>query len=343
MILPFPAPQMPDEKGYLLVALAGDIGATKTNLACYQWIDGNRTSLKESTYQSAQHNSILEILELFLDGMPAVNTICLAVAGPVVNDKASLTNLHWEINRRDITTYFKTENVFLVNDLEANAYGLAVLEPSDLYVVHQADQAYQGNAAIISPGTGLGEAGLFWDGKFFHPFATEGGHGDFAARDSTDTELLYFLGKKFGHVSWERMVCGPGIVNIYQFLKDVKKMDEPGWLKDKIADGDMASVISEHIDRSGLCDETIRLFFRYLAHESANLVLKLNATGGLFIGGGIAPKLISCFDRYQFFSAYCNSGRLNFLLEKVSINVIMKDKAALLGAAFFAQLKFRSA
>lgn len=343
MILSFPAPEVPDEKGTVLVTLAGDIGATKTNLACFQWSDGNRITLKESTYPSAQYNSILDILELFLEGLPSVNTICIAVAGPVVNDQAKLTNLHWEVNRRDISAYLKTENVFLVNDLVANAYGLAVLDPADLHKIHEADRVYHGNAAIISPGTGLGEAGLFWDGNFFYPFATEGGHGDFAARDSTDTELLYFLGKQYGHVSWERLVCGPGIVNIYRFLKDVKKMDEPGWLKDKMAGADTASIISENIDHSGLCDETLRLFFRYLAHESANLVLKLNATGGLFIGGGIAPKLIDCFNRYDFFSAYRNSGRLNYLLEKVSITVIMNDKAALLGAAFLARLKFRPA
>jgi glucokinase len=341
MILPFPLPEIFEEKGNILIALAGDIGATKTNFACFQWIDGNRTTLKESTFISAQYDCILEILGLFLNELPDVNTICIAVAGPVVNGHAKLTNLHWEIDRREITNYFKTENVFLINDLEANAYGLADLDPSDLFVIHVADQASPGNAAIISPGTGLGEAGLYWDGKYFHPFATEGGHCDFSSRDLTDTELLYFLGKKYGHVSWERLVCGPGIVNIYQFLTEEKKMEEPNWLKDNIAAGDMASVISENIDRSSLCDETIKLFFRYLAHESANLVLKLNATGGLFIGGGIAPKLISCFTRYDYFSAYCNSGRLNFLLEKVSINVIMKDKAALLGAAFFARMKFR--
>jgi glucokinase len=341
MILPFPTPELTEERADLFTILAGDIGATKTRLACFQWKNGNRNVLKEFRYQSAQFNSILEILELFLEEMPTIHSVCLAVAGPVVNNNAVLTNLHWEVNRKDISAYFHMENVFLINDLEANAYGLAVLDAADLSLIHETDQQYTGNAAIISPGTGLGEAGLYWDGKHFHPFASEGGHCDFSPRTPTDTELLFYLGEKFGHVSWERMVCGPGIVNIYQFLKEEKKMDEPGWLKEKISTGDMPSIISAHIDKSALCDETMKLFFRYLAHESANIVLKLNATGGLFIGGGIAPKLISCFARYNFFSSYCNSGRLNSLLEKVSIKVITNDKAALLGSAFYSMLNFR--
>jgi glucokinase len=180
----------------------------------------------------------------------------------------------------------------------------------------------------------LGEAGLFWDGNYYHPFATEGGHCDFAPRNNFDFELYSFLQKKFGHVSWERLVCGPGIVNIYQFLRDEKKRNEPEWLKEKLNGEDEAAVISGHSKQSEICNETMQLFVRYLAYESANLVIKLKATGGLFIGGGIAPQLITLFQDNAFYSSFCQSGRLNYLLEKVPVKVILNPKTALLGAAY---------
>ncbi|HRQ50625.1 MAG TPA: glucokinase, partial [Agriterribacter sp.] len=181
-----------------------------------------------------------------------------------------------------------------------------------------------------------GEAGLYWDGAWFHPFATEGGHADFAARSSFDFELYTFLQQLFGHVSWERLVCGPGIVNIYRFLRDVKKMEEPAWLTQKMHGADMPAVISEHAGESTLCKTTMEHFVRYLAYESANLVLKLNATGGLFIGGGIAPQIIPLLDNDAFYTSFRQSGRLNFLLEKVPVKLILNTKAALLGAAYYA-------
>jgi glucokinase len=298
--------------------------------------------MRESTYVSKEYKGIVEILNIFMDELPDPDAVCLAVAGPILDGKAVLTNLHWEIDQQEITRRFGTGNIFLINDLEANAYGLAMLDEKDLSVIHHVSAVSGGNAAIIAPGTGLGEAGLYWDGKYYHPFATEGGHSDFAPRNETGFELLCYLQKKFGHISWERLVCGPGIFNIYQFLKDEKKIEEPGWLKEKMNTGDAASVISEHAGSSPLCDETMKYFFRFLAQESANLVLKLKATGGLFIGGGISPKLAPMFARYNFYSSYCDSGRLNFLLEKVPVKLILNNKAALLGAAFYAYENYRS-
>ncbi len=224
---------------------------------------------------------------------------------------------------------------YLINDLEATAYGLAVLTNNDAVVIHKGSDKPSGNAAIIAPGTGLGEAGIYFDGELYHPFATEGGHSDFAPRDNLDFKLYEYLQNKFGHVSFERVVCGPGIVNIYQFLKEENHLEEPAWITEQIEQGNSAAFISKHIDQSALCNETMRLFIRFLAHESANLALKMKATGGLFIAGGIAPQFIPLFERYHFNAAFTSSGRMNHLLEKVPIRIILDPKTAMLGAAYY--------
>lgn len=315
--------------------LAGDVGATKTNLALFKMNGEDATSLKEGTYPSQEFKSIKEITDDFLKDLPQPEACCIGVAGPVFEGKVKLTNLSWEMDSNEIAKHLKLETIYLINDLEANAYGLAMLTDKDLEVIHKSSEALSGNAAIIAPGTGLGEAGLYFDGKFYHPFATEGGHSDFASRDKTDFELYEYLQNKFGHVSYERVICGPGILNIYQFLKDEKKLEEPAWLTDEMNKDNDAAVISKHVGKSHLCDETMRLFIRFLAHESANLVLKMKATGGLFIGGGIAPQTIPLFEKYQFKDSFIDSGRMNHLLEKVTVSIILNTKTAMLGAAYY--------
>ena len=323
-----------NKSGNILV-LAGDVGATKTNLALFKLNGEDITTVKESTYPSRQYKSITEITDDFLKDQPYPEACCIGVAGPVFNGKVNLTNLSWKLDSSEIATHLGLANVYLINDLEANAYGLAMLTDNDTLVIHKSSDTPSGNAAIIAPGTGLGEAGLYFDGKLFHPFATEGGHCDFASRDKTDFELYEYLQNKFGHVSSERVICGPGIVNIYQFLKEEKKLEEPGWLIDEMNKDDDAAVISRYVEQSNLCDETMRLFIRFLAHESANLVLKMKATGGLFIGGGIAPQIIPLFEKYQFNGSFINSGRMNPLLEKVTVSIILNSKTAMLGAAYY--------
>lgn len=326
-------------KGDDVLVLAGDVGATKTNLALFRMIGEDTTVLKEDNYWSRQYKSITEITGDFLKEMPTPDACCIGVAGPVFNGKVQLTNLSWEMDSKEIAKHLRIANVYLINDLEATAYGLAMLTGKDTVVIHKGSDRPSGNTAIIAPGTGLGEAGLYFDGNFYQPFATEGGHSDFASRDKTDFELYEYLQNKFGHVSYERLVSGPGIFNIYQFLKDEKKLEESAWLTDKINKGDAAAVISKHTKQSTLCDETMRLFIRFLAHESANLVLKMKATGGLFIGGGIAPQLIPLFERYQFNDSFLDSGRMNHLLEKVPVSIILNTKTAMLGAAYYGATK----
>ncbi|MEO8961033.1 MAG: glucokinase [Ginsengibacter sp.] len=318
-----------------VLVLAGDIGATKTNLALFKMVGGDTTTLKEGSYKSQEYKSITEITDDFLKGQPHPEACCIGVAGPVFNGKVKLTNLSWEMDSKKIAKHIRLANVYLINDLEATAYGLAMLTDKDTVVIHKGSDEPSDNAAIIAPGTGLGEAGLYFDGKLYHPFATEGGHTDFASRDKTDFELYEYLQNRFGHVSYERVVCGPGILNIYQFLKEEKRLEEPGWLADKIKKGDASAVISKHIEQSTLCDQTMRLFIRFLAHESANLVLKMKATGGLLIGGGIAPQIIPLFEKYQFNGSFVNSGRMNHLLEKVTVRIILNTKTAMLGSAYY--------
>ncbi len=319
-----------------ITVLAADVGATKTNFAFFNMKGNDITMLKEAAYPSKQYTSLAVMANEFLKALPAPEAVCFGVAGPVLNGKATLTNLTWDINSRELATQIGVKEVQLINDLEATAYGLALLDEKDTLLLHKGSDQPTGNAAVIAPGTGLGEAGLFWDGKLYHPFATEGGHCDFAPRNTLDFDLYEYLQNQFGHVSWERLLCGPGIVNIYRFLRDEKKWPEPAWLAEKINQGDAPAIISEHITTSDLCKETMHHFVRYLAYESANLVLKLKATGGLFIGGGIAPKIADMIMNDQFSSAYCSSGRLNQLLEKVPVKIILNPKTALLGAAYYA-------
>lgn len=319
-----------------MIILAGDIGATKSNLALFNFENNHPVIIHESKFNSKDHGNLLSMIKEFQKDLPSPDAICLGVAGPVLNGHAKLSNIGWEIDCEDLVHHFSTREALLINDLEATAYGILILSINDFAVIHKGDDKAIGHAAVIAPGTGLGEAALFWDGNNHYPFATEGGHCDFAPRNEFDFELYNFLQKKFGHVSWERLVCGPGIVNIYHFLRDEKKRDEPKWVRDEINGADTAAFICQHMSEVEIFRETMDLFIRYLAFESANLILKFKATGGLFIGGGIAPKIISLLQDSIFYSYFLQSGRLNYLVEQVPIKVILNTKAALLGAAQYA-------
>ncbi|MHB1922851.1 MAG: glucokinase [Chitinophagaceae bacterium] len=327
----------PGDQGKLI--LAGDIGGTKTNLAIFQQKDSEMKILYEKTYHSKEYPAFLPLIKDFLQSNPSQKPerICLGVAGPVINGVVDATNLAWELEITKIREETKIDQVAMINDLEATAYGLAGLSSNDLLVVHQGEDI-AGNLSVIAPGTGLGEAGLFWDGKIYHPFPTEGGHCDFSPRKEIDIELYKFLREKFGHVSWERLLSGPGIVNIYTFLRDVKRMEEPSWLKEKMLMEDPSASISHAAleENCGLAIETLHLFAGYLALESANLILKHKSTAGLLIGGGIPPKILPFLNDGQvFLSHFIQSGRLRHLLEKVSIKIILNPKTALLGAAWY--------
>lgn len=316
--------------------LAGDIGGTKTNMASYSY-DGTKFSLlKENKYRTKDYSDLGKMLSDFLSGDKTPDSMCFGVAGPVLNGKVKITNVPWGIDSNEIAKLYNNIPVHLINDLETTAYGLAVLEEKDLHIIHPGKHT-PGNYGIIAPGTGLGEAGLYWDGKTAHPFPTEGGHCDFAPRTGPDLEMYTWLRRKFGHVSWERLISGPGIFTIYEFLRDVKEMDVPAWLTDKmLAHDDAPALISENADNVPICAETMNLFLRYLATEAANLALKVKATAGIFIGGGIMPKNLKLIDNHIFIKWFHDFGRMRHVLEDIPVKVILNDKTALLGAAWYA-------
>jgi glucokinase len=270
-------------------------------------------------------------------GKEEFHSVSLAIAGPVYKGKAHGTNLPWDVESESIQKAFDIEEVYLLNDLEANAYGLSGLEGDDFLHLYDGDPESVGNVAIISPGTGLGQAGMYFDGNYFHPFATEGGHCDFAPQNDLDIEVLKYLQRNWDHVSWERLISGPGILHIFQFFRYVKKMKVPSWLDEAMEAGELGHAISKGAleDSCDVCQATIDLFLRYLAEESGNLILKYKATGGLFIGGGIVPDLIDELDTTSFLRYLQNSGRMEHLLKQVPVTVIMNEKTALLGAAFY--------
>ena len=316
--------------------LAGDVGGTKTNIALYRADRKGLTLLRESRYTSKEYHSLKEIISQF-----AVNELpdkfCMAVAGPVLNGKVKLTNLSWDLDSTVMSGELKVPINF-INDLEANAYGLAGMHSSELAAIHSSDLSGSGNIAMISPGTGLGEAGLYFDGKKYHPFAAEGGHSDFAPRTEQDVQLWRYLQKQFGHVSWERVISGPGIHNIFLYLTTVEQKPISDALQKELREAeDPSAVISNaalHQD-DPVCIETIQLFSKYLAVEAASLVLKLKSTGGCYLGGGIAPKVLSFLQSATWYQEFISAGRMEPLLKQVPVYVILNSKAALLGAAYY--------
>ncbi len=315
--------------------LAADVGGTKTNLALAEIRKGDIHFVKETIYPSKQFGSLAEVIRTFMaDVSRKPERVSIAFAGPVQDGKAYATNLSWHLNTRLLMEELSVPEVYLINDLESEAYGLAALNEKDIVTVYPGHTDARGNAAIIAPGTGLGEAGLYWDGAALHPFATEGGHTDFAPRNAFDWELLQYLQNKFGHVSWERVVSGMGICNIYDFLRDVKRWEEPVWVKERMKTEEQGAVIGSSAQEGcAICMETLRIFMRYLAVESSNLALKINATGGIFIGGGIPPKIWNDHLQEIFLEHFIQVGRLRPLIETVAVHVVLNQKAVLLGAA----------
>lgn len=320
------------------IVLAGDVGGTKTNLALFYFRENTLKTIKQESFKTNDWTSFLELMASFHSNeLPAIDSICLGVAGPVIEGRVEGTNFSWELDEKEISRALEVERVSIINDMEANAYGLSVLAKKDLAEIKEGAWM-RGNAAIISPGTGLGEVGLYWDGAHYHPFASEGGHCDFSQRTEMDLRLWRFLKKKYGSVSWERIVSGPGIINIYEFLLEDKKLAEPESLKNKLNGGDPAAAISKCAKDESfeICKEAMKLFNIYLATESAQMALKFKALGGIFIGGGILPKIIDIVDRDLFLHHFVQSDKMNPLLEKIPVNVILNDESSLFGAAFCA-------
>jgi glucokinase len=319
--------------------LAADVGGTKTHLAFVEMRGGDVHIVKEGIFPSKDFKSISEVFMQFIDKEHMPARISIAFAGPVLDGRALATNLGWNIDTRLLSKEFNVAQVHLINDLEAEGYGLAALKKQDLLTIYPGNTEAKGNAAIIAPGTGLGEAGLYWDGTALYPFATEGGHTDFAPRNQFDWELLQYLQNKYGHVSWERVLSGQGICHIYNFLRDVKHMEEPAWLKEKLQEEETGAVIgAAAADGCPICVQALEVFVRYLAVEASNLALKLNATGGVFISGGIPPRIWNKDLQAIFLDNFNQVGRLRQLIELMPVHVVMNTKTVLLGAAYYGKV-----
>ncbi|MDO9162114.1 MAG: glucokinase [Methylococcaceae bacterium] len=316
--------------------LAGDIGGTKTVLTLLtNNADGTQACIKEETYPSQQFPEFDDILTAFLPADVTISSACFGVAGPVVNQRCQTTNLPWLLDGEALKLKLATSKVKLLNDLEAMALGMLYLPAQELIELNPNAQVQAGNIAVIAAGTGLGEAILYWDGYKHHPIATEGGHSDFAAQNVQQDQLLEYLRKSYpDHVSYERILSGIGFSHLYDFLcghgfaphcLDVPELDS------KV---DRNAVISQLglVGEDALCAEVVRLFVELYGAETGNLALKSLAIGGVFIGGGIAPKILPALQKGGFIEAFKAKGRFLPLLDKISVKVSSNPRTPLIGA-----------
>jgi len=322
--------------------LAGDIGGTHARLAFFDVLNGHFNLVSASVFPSREYSGLDEIVAKFVkDSATRPQTACFGVAGPVRNGRVEASNLPWIIESKRLADELKLSRTFLINDLEANAWGIPALDPKDVVPLNRVKDNPRGNQAVISAGTGLGEAGMYWDGSQYQVFASEGGHGDFAPNNELEIELLRYLRVRFGHVSYERIISGPGLVNVYHFLRDTGRGTEPPWLTEEMATMDPAASISRAAleAKCPLCEQAVDLFVSIYGAEAGNLALKIMATGGIYLGGGIAPKMLAKLSGPLFMQAFVSKGRLQPLLEAIPVKVITNDGTALLGAARCAAAK----
>src|SRR6202049_638593 len=317
--------------------LAGEIGATRTRLAAFE-TEGNRLKcVVEKIYMSQQRDGLSGILAEFIktEGIP-VHSACLGVAGPVRAGRSKISNLPWIIDAKEVGKQLPLNSVGLLNDLEAYAYGIDGLESKDFIALSEGAEEAEGNRAVISAKTGLGMAGLYWDGFRHHPFACEGGHADFAPRNELQTELLVYLQKKYGRISCERILSGPGIKNIYDFLRDAHKAEEPEWLRTQMSTApDPPALISQMAleGKAAICDQALSIFVSVFGAETGNCALNLMSTGGIFIGGSIAAKIVPKMKDPVFLESFLDKGRMETILKDMPVKIVVNDNSGMIGAA----------
>jgi glucokinase len=321
--------------------LAGDIGGTKTNLGLF--LEGKERPVPAviETFSSQNAPDLEHILRRFFEIHPVpVTRACFGIAGPVVNGKSKTTNLPWNISEDRIKKRFNFQHVKLVNDLIATAMAIPLLKKDEFFPLNQAGSIKDQNLALVAPGTGLGKAMLIYQNGRYLPVPSEGGHADFAPNNEAEMKLWRYLHQHYGHVSIERVVSGSGLVNIYNWLKDSYRLKEPEWLKQKLKEMDPAKAITEAaLDRKYPgCVEALNMFVSILGAVSGNLALTGMTTGGVYLGGGIPPKILSKLKEDIFMEAFTNKGRFKGFLEKISVKVVLNDKAALIGAAYCAAM-----
>jgi glucokinase len=333
--------------------LAGDVGGTKVHLALYNFDQGKLVPMRDQKFPATEFACFDDVVKAFLapdetggknDVRSQIVACCFGCPGPVRDGRLKLTNLPWTLDARDLQKSLGIEHIFLINDLEANGYGIPELAPDKLFTLHAGDAGSIGHRGLIAAGTGLGECLLIYDAKTRRhiPIASEGGHCDFAPRNDREIALLRYLRKKLnGRVSYERVIAGIGIRSVYEFLRDDQKLDEPQWLRDRMASEDPNAVIGQCAEdgSSSLCFETMKIVAAVYGSETGNIALKVLATGGMYVGGGIAPKMLKVLGSGGFVEAFLDKGRLSPLLQAIPVRVILDDTCALLGAAAYAEAR----
>jgi glucokinase len=331
--------QQPDRE----LILAGDIGGTKTHVALFSFQDNNLKAEVQKTYPSQEYSGLEPILEeFFATGKHPIGRASFGIAGPLIDGKVNPPNLDWVVDPLSLAKTLDLPSVSLLNDLEAAAYGIFTLTPEEFLVLNEGVIRRPGNKVLIAAGTGLGETILFDDGKNYHPIASEGGHADFAARDELEIELLDYLIGRYGHVSYERVVSGPGLLNIYEFLKERGELQVPAWFDEKMAGGEDQSAVISQAALAGepeIAVKALDMFVSAYGAEAGNLALKGKAIGGVYVGGGIAPKVLQKLKDGTFMRAFNDKGRYRELVSSIPVYVVLNDKAALRGAAYHASLR----
>jgi len=325
-------PDFPDDT----MVLAGDIGGTKINLGLFA--KGKRRPLLRAmeTYSSRDASGLEEIIDQFLDShRVSVASACLGIAGPVIHGRSKTTNLPWEISEAKIKRRYSWSRVRLINDLAATVLAIPLLERRELYLLNEKKAMRKKNVGLVAPGTGLGVALLVWSGDRYVPVPSEGGHMDFGPNSQAEVGLWQYLHRRFGHVSVERVLSGPGLVNIYTWLKNSRRYKEPVWLTKKIREHDPANVIAGAAlnGKNPLAAEALRMFVTIFGAVAGNVALAGMTTGGMYLGGGITPKILPLLKDEVFLGAFENKGRFRKLLQGIPVRAILNDKAALLGAA----------
>jgi len=317
-----------------VMILAGDVGGTNVRLALFEVEGGRLVTRERAKFCSREVAGLETAVERFLEGRGRVSAAGFGVAGPVRKGRCEATNLPWVVDAAVVAARLGLSRVVLVNDLVANALGLEELAPSDFAAVNAGDEDPEGNRALVSAGTGLGEAFLVRDGARWIPQPSEGGHASFAPRNPAEIELLRWLKEKYSHVSIERVVSGPGLARVYHFEREHSALPEPAWLSEEIARDAPPAVSKAALERKDpVAERALERWVSIYGGEAGNLALKILATAGVYLGGGIAPKVLPSIVDGTFFGAFCDKGRFGPILAKIPVKVVLNDGCALLGAA----------
>lgn len=341
MKFPLYLPQIENPANNNLSILAADVGGTKTNIAQFVSQNGKMVLQLEETYTTNHHNSLTEIILDFIkkNNFEKPDRISIGAAGPVVNGTCHTTNIKFKIDVTELSRDLQIDKVYLINDLEATAFGMTEVDDEFMVTMRNGNPSIGGHIAILAPGTGLGEACLFWDGKYLRPMPSEGGHSEFAPRTDVEFELVKFLQKTYGEIIvWERLVSGPAIYKIYEFLRDVKGYEEQAWLTQKLAEAKDKSVVISETAMSGLCTTCVlamEMLVDFMARRANNMVLNYKATGGLILAGGIPPRIYNFINKDKIEESFLKCDEMEPLLAGIPIYLNLNSKTALYGAAYY--------